>query len=183
VSPARVGGSKLTEADVATILAELAAGTTGADLSRRFGVDQSIISLIRHRKIWKHVPCDVHAIPARSRAKLTEADVAVILSELAKGTAGRELARRFGVGDTAISQIRHGEQWKHVPRDGLVIPARSRAKLTEADVVIILSELAKGTTQKELARRFGVGQMTIRYIRYAEVFKRFNPAPQEESEP
>lgn len=48
-------------------------------------------------------------------AKLTEADIPVIRAELAKGTRGADLARRFGVAPCSISDIKAGRHWRHVP--------------------------------------------------------------------
>lgn len=45
--------AKLTEEAVATIRASDA---PLGELAARFGVDQSLISLVRLRKVWKHVP-------------------------------------------------------------------------------------------------------------------------------
>lgn len=47
-------------------------------------------------------------------AKLTEADVAEIKSSLAQGVRGRELARRYAVGDAVITRIKQGKSWRHV---------------------------------------------------------------------
>jgi hypothetical protein len=45
----------LTEAQVLQILARLAEGARGCDLSDDFGVTRSMISRIKHRKAWKHL--------------------------------------------------------------------------------------------------------------------------------
>ncbi len=45
------------------------------------------------------------------KAKLTRKQVQTILAALAKGVAGRTLARRFGIADSRISEIRHGRAW------------------------------------------------------------------------
>lgn len=50
------GGSKLTEIEVTEIRKILIEKTeTGAQLSRRFGVSQATISMIKDRKIWDHI--------------------------------------------------------------------------------------------------------------------------------
>jgi hypothetical protein len=56
----------------------------------------------------------------RPGSKLTDAEAALILSELGelpKGKCGgkaRELAKRFGVSEATISLVRHGKKWRHV---------------------------------------------------------------------
>ena len=47
-------------------------------------------------------------------ATLLEADVLEIRRLLAQGTAGCTLARRYGVSDTTISEIKHGRTWRHL---------------------------------------------------------------------
>lgn len=49
-------------------------------------------------------------------AKLTTADAEEILQLLADGVTGREIAARFGVTPTTISQFKHGTAWAHLPR-------------------------------------------------------------------
>jgi HNH endonuclease/helix-turn-helix protein len=46
------GHAKLTRADIPTILAALAAGTSQNTLARRFGINQSQISRIKNGKAW-----------------------------------------------------------------------------------------------------------------------------------
>lgn len=48
-------------------------------------------------------------------AKLTEADVIVIRQRLAAGDIGTHIARDFGVSKLAISKIKCGRTWRHVP--------------------------------------------------------------------
>jgi hypothetical protein len=48
------------------------------------------------------------------RAKLGDADVAIIRRDLARGEHPKALARRFDVSPPAIYLIRNGETWKHV---------------------------------------------------------------------
>ncbi len=48
-----------------------------------------------------------------SKAKLTNQNVIEIREALARGETGRALARRFGVGESAISQIKTGKGRRH----------------------------------------------------------------------
>ena len=47
-------------------------------------------------------------------AKLTEKDVIEILKYLEKGVSGYKLAEKYGVGKTAIFDIKEGNKWKHL---------------------------------------------------------------------
>ena len=53
---------------------------------------------------------------SHGNAKLTEADVRLILTELATGTSQADLFRRFGVSRDAISRIALGKTWRHISR-------------------------------------------------------------------
>jgi len=58
------------------------------------------------------------SVGARTRAKLTWADVDTIRSELARGALQEDLARRFGVRQPAISDIKHNKKWKREAANG-----------------------------------------------------------------
>lgn len=49
------GRAKLTESDVIRIRQMMSDGMTNKDIAARYPVDVSVISCIRHRKLWKHV--------------------------------------------------------------------------------------------------------------------------------
>jgi hypothetical protein len=51
----RVGGAKLSEADIPAILEARASGEHLSAIGRRFGVSESLISLVVKRRIWRHV--------------------------------------------------------------------------------------------------------------------------------
>lgn len=51
---------------------------------------------------------------AHRRAILTEEQVREIKAELRNGARTRVLAKRFGVRDSVIAQIKHGYSWKHI---------------------------------------------------------------------
>lgn len=50
------GNSKLNEIDVETINIRLANGESARSLAKIYGVHHSLLSLIKQRKIWSHVP-------------------------------------------------------------------------------------------------------------------------------
>jgi DNA-binding MarR family transcriptional regulator len=116
----RTNNAKLTEGQVRSILIALDQGAVANDLARKYGVDASIITGIRHGKIWKHVAEQLYGdaaptIPAsRHQSKLTEGQVRSILIALDQGAMARDLARKYGVHSSIISAIRRGKIWKHV---------------------------------------------------------------------
>lgn len=72
----------------------------------------------RHSRGDQH---GMHLHPERARrgeacpfAKLTDDAVRLIRAELALGTTGLALARRYGVDPKTITNIKHGRIWRHV---------------------------------------------------------------------
>lgn len=55
IKGSRVHFSKLTEADIPEIKRRISNSETHLSIANSYGVDQSIISCIKHGKIWKHV--------------------------------------------------------------------------------------------------------------------------------
>lgn len=49
------------------------------------------------------------------RSRLTEEDIPIIRSRLAKGETLRAIAKDYGVDNTSISQLKLGRTWSHVP--------------------------------------------------------------------
>lgn len=121
---------KLSEAQVAEIKA-LYGELTQQELADRYGVSIYAISCIIRGKTWKHVlggsTSSEEARLRRKRArKLTAEDVRMIRALYAQGMTQRELAERFGVGQTTISAVVRGASWAHL--EGVnIAPAHSSA--------------------------------------------------------
>lgn len=84
------------------------------DAAARYGVTQALISSIRRRASWAHLPERVSAIaPGDFRARtLTDDQVYEIRSSSELATV---LARRIGVTPTTVRRVRAREIWKHLP--------------------------------------------------------------------
>lgn len=53
---------------------------------------------------------------ATSSAKLRDVDIPIILGLLSQGRTNTAIARLYGVTNSAISKIKTGQQWTHIPR-------------------------------------------------------------------
>lgn len=108
------GNSKLTTQAVAYILRSR---ESNAELARIHGVTAANIGAIRLGKTWTHVGCapvkyrDGRFGEGGANSKLTRANVVEILTCRDKQPA---MARRFGVDQATISNIRRGKYWKDV---------------------------------------------------------------------
>lgn len=109
----------LTEADVLNIRHSLAAGTPPSVLSKTFHTSPSNVRAIRVGRTWAYLGGPVSTTDGRFAwrgivkwSKLTPRKVARIRALLARGVSQYEIARRFEIHQTQISNIARGKQWK-----------------------------------------------------------------------
>lgn len=121
---------------------------------------------------------------ANTSAKLTNANVAKILSDYAVGDVSHEeLASRFGVSPNTIGCVINRKSWKHLPFD-TVKPIRivkkakpicgeanASSKLKGPQVIRIRSAYKAGATLKHLASFYGVHISTIWEIIHRKSWK------------
>lgn len=170
--------SRLTDAQAEAIRQAYAAGgVSQSELARRFGVSPATISLTVRRKRRKDAAGPT--VPVRPLAKLTDDIVETIRHAYdAGGVTCSELARRYGVSETAVAKAIRGETWK---RAGGPIHAEigrpsgedhPRARLTNADAEVIRhAYIASGVSRAELARRYGVSEGTIKNVLADKTYK------------
>lgn len=99
--------SVLTEQDVTHILTRLAAGDYGKDIAKDFGVTAANITAIRLGKTWAHIPRPP-GIESYAGWALTNQQVREIEKRLKAGELMTQLAREYGVSNTAARSIRDG---------------------------------------------------------------------------
>jgi group I intron endonuclease len=64
----------------------------------------------RKRKISEAIRGENH-----SSARLTEDDIRAMKKAMSEGARNKELAIQYGPDPSAVSKIRHGHKWKHIP--------------------------------------------------------------------
>lgn len=103
----------LIPGDVLAILERLAAGDSGVEIARDFGVSQQTVSSIKTGECWGHVTgmAPRTAGEHSNRGKLTRSEVLAIDAALREGVRPVELARRYGVAHTTIYSLRLGHTW------------------------------------------------------------------------
>jgi hypothetical protein len=121
----KINTNKLRSADVLAIRHAYAAGETGVEIGRRFGVAATNVSAIVNGETWKHLPIipmpldrKSQHVPARGAAcgssKISE-DKAIEIKRLIPQISNkREIARRAGVSKAIVYQIAGGKTWGHV---------------------------------------------------------------------
>lgn len=116
------GGSKLTEADVVAIRGSTA---PNAEVAARYGISRALVSRVRTRRSWKHVPPAADELPppgrqyeqpmpgeANGRAKVT-AEIVRQIRETS-GSA-RKVGLLFGLGPSQVRAIQQRKSWSHIP--------------------------------------------------------------------
>ncbi len=90
-------------------------------------------------------------------------------------TSVKAMARKYKISASVMLRILQKKQWKHVGGPDAIItlskPNPSAARLTESDVKLIRTINKSGTSQGQLAKRFGVRQCTISQIIRRETWK------------
>lgn len=133
--------------------------------------NQNMQDAIEHNpNVWVDRP--------NQNASLTEEDVAHIKLRLELGDTGKGLAKKFGVGASAITNIKKGRTWKNIkpkhpsPED---TSEQNQAKLTEKDVAHIKLQFSLGVSTNSLAKKFGRSVSALRNIRIGKTWKNIKP--------
>jgi hypothetical protein len=117
----RVGNTRLTTAQVISLLREYVAGIPRQELCERYGLKESSLSSYTDGKAWTHLhgkhgcPTLAELIDAKRRtpsAKIGLEDAREIKRRLAAGELGIHLAAEFGVHKATISDIKRGKIWR-----------------------------------------------------------------------
>lgn len=106
-----VWNSRLTEEEVIKIIHMLDQGKTVRSIAEQFPVTRQTIWLIKQGDLWSYLPRPWGNVPPGG--KLTIDQVKEILDLLAGGTSQKELASRFRVSQSYISQIKSGRILKY----------------------------------------------------------------------
>lgn len=126
VCGAQFWNSRLTEEQAIEILNAWASGAkTQGQLAREYCVQQGSISALVNGRTWRHLPRPASAIARPERAwtakgenkkaaKLTAQKVIEIRALFESGISQPEIAKRFGVRATAISNVITRRTWSHV---------------------------------------------------------------------
>ena len=122
----RAGMSKLTRAQVVEICNQYAAGgITQKDLASEHGVSVSTVRKVTNKYSWAHIPGKPVRTPKRispalrgegnPQAKVTASQAQEIYSLAhSRELSDTEIARRYNVAQSRVSDIRCGRTWAHV---------------------------------------------------------------------
>ena len=115
------GQAKLTDEQVSAIRAD---HRSNVEVARSLGVSHETVRLVRLRRVWGHIGnpsqepryagTDIWRGEKNVNAKLGAPDVSDIRKALSEGRSGVSLARRYGVSEATISDIKHRKQWAHL---------------------------------------------------------------------
>ena len=100
-------------------------------------------------------------------AILTENEVREICIKLEQGYSCKELAEKYNISRTEISDIKNGKVWNHVSSNYNIIKGKRNTLMIE-DVIQICFLLKDGVKQKDIAKMFNVTPDTIGKIKRKE---------------
>lgn len=104
--------SKLTEHQIRNIRKDV---RCLKDIAREYKIHISVVSKIRHNKIWKHVECGTDIELKNHNCKLNEGKIIEIRVHLKEGKlTQKQIAEIYGVSRGNISCIKLGKTWGHV---------------------------------------------------------------------
>lgn len=164
--------AKLTEEDVLQIKELIKNGLLQTTIGKMFNISTSIINNIKQGRGWKHIGEDISEIKTKER-KLNEDNVLEIKKLLKSGTSQKEIAIKFNVSPSTISEIKSGKKWAKIGEDISNIKKfnKPNAKLNEEKVKKIKKLLSQGITQKEIAELFNINVAIISRIKLGKAWK------------
>lgn len=119
----RVGGMRVSDANVISLLRDYIIGMLREDIAAKYGISLLSVSDFTTGKsrAWLH---GNHGCPTlqelkdarrfKHKAILTEDKVREIKALIASGMQGKDIAERFGVHKATISDIRQGKTWSDI---------------------------------------------------------------------
>lgn len=114
--------AKLSDADALEIVRLVEGGTTHQEIADRFGISRGYVSEVARGLKRKHLGATADYDPTANKrrgsscnfAKINEASVLEIRKMLASGAKQKEIAEKFGVDQTLVSQIKRRKIWAHL---------------------------------------------------------------------
>lgn len=103
-------------------------------------------------------------------AKLNESHAREVFRLLEEGKLSfADIAYRFGISESAISHIYHGDNWAHIRPVTFQQVKRKRTTALSHDTILKIQELYRGgMSQGDIAKKYGMAQSCIsRYVRNA----------------
>ena len=185
-----VWSSKFTQSQVVEIRNRYGAGgVTQKELAKEYGVSVGTISRITNRYGWTHILGKPVRTPKRinrtlrgagnPQAKLTASQAQEIYSlARSRKLPDAEIARRYNVAPSRVSDIRCGLTWAHVtghndpPPGPLLGENHPNSKLTNVRVWAIYQEAHSGLkTQVQIAEDYGVHKATVSQIKRGVIYR------------
>lgn len=111
----------LTDKKVQEIKEKLCSGAKLKQLSSEYGVSTTVISNIKRNLTWTHVKLDKEKedlLKARAikdkRKNFSKELILSIKNDIKEGVMMTEIAKKYGIGYTAVSGLKYGNYYKHI---------------------------------------------------------------------
>lgn len=130
---------------------------------------KGLIMSEEHKKALSKSHIGLSTGEKNGQAKLNESQVIEIKLLLKEGIKSSELAKKYNVQKSTISDIKNGHRWKNVILEGEPEVCsnirKSKIRLEEKQVIEIKKLLKQGVEGKKIAKRYNVSPSTITYIK------------------
>ena len=184
-----MSNSKKLTPDEARAIAEcIAEGERHTEVARRFAVSVETVGAIKSGKRW------ASAIDTRLRARMQAASTTTalnaasakqVIAALEAGRSGRSIAEEFGISQSMVSAIKHGNAWSALDPD---LPARLSQRpqeghaLAAPQVAAIKQRLLGDRSSRKVALEFGVSASTILAIARSKTWVNVAPSGTKDDE-
>lgn len=198
------GFSKLTNSDVIKIKEMLSQGITGKIISDTFGITETNVSSIKNGQSWSHIKLEsitndeIKNIKSHRegikgskniKSKLKEEDVIQIKKLIHNGYTNIEIAKKYNVSPSTISDIKRNKIWSQIKVTeitemelknidnatyGKKGEDHNMAKLTEKQVIEIKKLILNKIKGRDIAKMFNISEHTISMIKRNKIWKHVN---------
>lgn len=105
--------------------------------------------------------------------KISDADMPKVLAAIRRGDRTGDIAKRFGVGDSRISMIRHGHVGINHPAYTIERPTgRSDRRMSDERVLVLYRRATVGESPARLAEEFGVNCSFVQDVKRGNTYAR-----------
>ena len=150
-----------------------ASTTDQARLGRQWHPFDALEWFTDHIDPLKPNPKKAHKKPKSKKNSLSIKDAKKALRLLSEGMTQAEVAKKFGVCQNYISSIKLGKikRYRHLVDNPVMENQRTRAILSEPDVLGIIDRLVNGESQSKIAGGLEIAQTTVSHIYTGRTWK------------
>ena len=154
---------RLTDEQVYEICKLMEEGVSNIEIAKRYSIRRSTVSNIRRSRSHTHITKNYNL----EKLILTDEQVYEICKLLEDGLSNIEIAKRYNIHRTTVSNIRRSRSHTHITKNYNL----EKLILTDEQVYEICKLLEDGVSNKEISKRYNINQSTVSHIRCSKSYK------------